>query len=112
MIGTPCNDQRSADLFAQCGQPAAAPWRLALVRILPFAENLSDRQTADAVRGRINGKYAPRLELTDAGCDFSVPVRFRVRLLDGEAEKGSQAYSSPVSTFAKGRDTHAPGAPS
>src|SRR5919202_4802176 len=43
------------------GQPALAPWRLALVTVLQFLENLSDRQAADAVRARIHSKDAPRL---------------------------------------------------
>ena len=46
-----------ADLFAKRGQPAASPGRLALVAVLQFAANLSDRQAADAVRGRIDSKY-------------------------------------------------------
>jgi transposase len=39
---------------------------------MQFAENLTDRQAADAVRGRIDWKYALGLDLTDAGFDFSV----------------------------------------
>ena len=39
---------------------------------MQYAENLSDRQTADAVRARIDWKYALSLELTDEGFDFSV----------------------------------------
>lgn len=35
-----------------------SPWRLALIPIMQFAENLTDRQAADAVRGRIDWKYA------------------------------------------------------
>lgn len=38
------------DFYPRKGQPALAPWRLALVTILQFLENLSDRQTAEAVR--------------------------------------------------------------
>jgi len=38
------------------GQPAEAPWRLALVTVMQFAENLTDRQAAEAVRGRIDWK--------------------------------------------------------
>jgi len=41
-----------ADLFPSRGQPAAAPWQLALVTVMQFAENLTDRQAADAVRAR------------------------------------------------------------
>jgi transposase len=35
------------------GQPALAPWRLALVTVMQFRENLTDRQAAEAVRDRI-----------------------------------------------------------
>jgi len=62
------------------GQPAAAPWRLALVTILQFAEGLSDRNAADAVRTRIDWKYLLGLELSDAGFDYSILSRFRERL--------------------------------
>jgi transposase len=34
------------------------------VSVLQFAEGLSDRQAADAVRGRIDWKYALGLELS------------------------------------------------
>ena len=50
---------------------------------MQFLENLSDRQTADAVRGRIDWKYALSLELEDDGFDFSVLSEFRDRLLEG-----------------------------
>ena len=79
-------DEQFAALFSSRGQPAALPWRLALVTLLQFAENLSDRQAADAVRGRIDWKYLLSLELTDAGFDFSVLCEFRSRLIAGSAE--------------------------
>ena len=41
----------SRTCFPRAGKPAEAPWRLALVTIFQFAEDLSDRQAADAVRG-------------------------------------------------------------
>ena len=54
---------------------------------MQFAENLTDRQAAEAVRGRIDWKYALGLELTDAGFDFSALSEFRSRLLAGVAEE-------------------------
>ena len=54
-----------------------------MILIMQFLENLSDRQTADAVRGRIDWKYALSLELEDDGFDFSVLNEFRARLLEG-----------------------------
>ncbi len=64
-----------------------APWRLALVTIMQFAEGLSDRQAADAVRARIDCKYALSLELDDPGFDASVLSEFRTRLLEGGSER-------------------------
>jgi transposase len=80
-------DEDFADLFPTRGQPAEAPWRLALVTIFQFAEHLSDRGAADAVRGRIDWKYALSLELTDPGFDHTVLSEFRTRLLVGGAER-------------------------
>jgi transposase len=37
------DDQAFADPYPVTGQPAYAPWRLALVNILQFAEHLSDQ---------------------------------------------------------------------
>src|SRR5215469_4987288 len=70
-----------AQAYPSMGRPSEDPVRLALVSILQFLEGLSDRQTADAVRGRIDWKYALRLELSDPGFDFSVLSEFRARLL-------------------------------
>ena len=61
--------------------PLRAPWRLALVTVFQFAEGLSDRQAAEAVRARIDWKYALALELTDTGFDASVLSEFRSRLV-------------------------------
>ena len=36
-------DEHFADLYPKRGQPAEAPWRLALVTIMQSAENLTDR---------------------------------------------------------------------
>jgi len=73
-------------LFPRRGQPAEAPWRLALVTVLQFVEGLTDRQAADAVRTRIDWKYALRLPLEDQGFDFSVLCEFRTRLIAGGGE--------------------------
>jgi transposase len=85
-FGTLFSDEQFTALFPTRGQPAEAPWRLALVTLLQFAEDLSDRQAAEAVRSRIDWKYLLGLELTDAGFDFSVLCEFRARLLAGSAQ--------------------------
>jgi transposase len=41
-LGNLFSDEGFADLFPAHGQPALAPWRLALATILQFAEGLSD----------------------------------------------------------------------
>src|SRR5436189_4083835 len=85
-LGTIYQDGAFADLFPARGRPAEAPWRLALVSVLQFAEALPDRKAADAVRGRIDWKYALGLDLADPGFDASVLCEFRKRLLEGGAE--------------------------
>src|SRR5436305_4850629 len=86
-LGTIFQDEDFAPLYAHTGQPGCTPWRLALVTIMQFRENLADRQAAEAVRARIDWKYLLSLELTDPGFDFSVLSEFRDRLLAGSAEE-------------------------
>lgn len=86
-LGPIYEDEAFTNLFAIRGRPAEAPWRLALVTVMQFAENLSDRQAADAVRSRIDWKYALSLELTDPGFDHTVLCEFRGRLLEDGAER-------------------------
>ena len=86
-LGTLYQDEDFRDLFPSRGQPAEVPWRLALVTLMQYAEGLTDRQAADAVRTRIDWKYVLSLELTDSGFDFSVLSEFRGRLLAHGAER-------------------------
>src|SRR3989442_9815843 len=86
VLGTIFQDDDFAALFPAWGPPGLPPWRLALVTIMQFRENLADRQAAEAVRARIDWKYLLSLELTDPGFDFSVLSEFRDRLLAGSAE--------------------------
>ena len=86
-LGTIFRDQEFADLYSRQGQPAQAPFRLALVTLLQFIEGLSDRAAADAVRARIDWKYLLCLELEDPGFDATVLCEFRGRLLEGSAEQ-------------------------
>jgi transposase len=53
-LGPIFRDEDFVDLYPPEGQPACSPWRLAMVTIMQFRENLSDRQAAEAVRGRID----------------------------------------------------------
>ncbi|WP_414168012.1 IS1182 family transposase [Streptoverticillium reticulum] len=79
-LGVLFRDEDFADLFAVRGRPAWSPARLALVSVLQFVEGLTDRQAAEAVRARIDYKYALGLQLDDPGFDFSVLSEFRDRL--------------------------------
>jgi transposase len=56
-LGTIYEDHLFAYLFPARGQPAESPWRLVLTTVMQFAEGLSDRQAADAVRSRIDWTY-------------------------------------------------------
>src|SRR5260370_13905241 len=53
LLGGIYDDAQFADLFAPRGRPVEAPWRLALVTVMQFAEGLSDRQAARAARGAL-----------------------------------------------------------
>ena len=97
-------DADFADLYPKLGQPAYVPWRLALVALMQFREGLSDRQAADAVRGRIDWKYLLALDLADAGFDFSVLCEFRARLLQhGATERLLDAAREGGLLKARGR---------
>jgi transposase len=87
VVGAIYTNDHFADLYPPVGQHGQPPWRLALVTLMQFSENLTDRQAADAVRGRIDWKYALSLDLTDAGFDYSVLSEFRTRLITGAAEE-------------------------
>jgi len=86
-LGVLYQDSEFADLFPTTGQTAESPGQLALVTVMQFAEGLSDRQAAEAVRGRIDWKYALNMELTDPGFDHSILSEFRGRLIEGGGEE-------------------------
>jgi transposase len=73
-----------ADWFPTDGRRGVSPARLALVSVLQYAENLTDRQAARAVACRIDWKYALGMELTEPGFDHSVLSEFRDRLAEGD----------------------------
>jgi transposase len=81
-LGSIYTDDLFVELYSDEGQPGWSPWRLALVTVMQFAENLSDRQAADAVRARLDWKYALSLELTDPGFHYSILSEFRARLVE------------------------------
>ncbi len=85
-LGPIFEDKAFIDLYPTLGQPAESPGRLALITIMQYLEDLSDRQAAEAVRSRIDWKYILGLKLDDPGFDYSVLSEFRQRLLEGKAE--------------------------
>ena len=91
-LGTLFADDDFAALYPARGQPAEAPWRLALVTVLQFVENLSDRQAADAVRARIDWKYALGPGTHRPGVRQHRPVR--VPLAPGRRWRGRTAPGS------------------
>ena len=64
---------------------------------MQFAEGLTDRQAAEAVRSRIDWKYALGLEITDSGFDYSVLSEWRSRLI--AAGRESQLLDKMLAHF-------------
>ncbi len=85
-LGGWCEDEAFAAAYGVRGKPGISPAQLAMVTALQFTENLTDRQAADAVRGRLDWKYCLGLALEDEGFDFSVLSEFRGRLVAGGLE--------------------------
>ncbi len=81
-LGRLYQDEDFVGLYPATGQPACEPWRLALIIVFEYLEGLTDRQAAEAVRNRIDWKYALSQELDDAGWDASVLSEFRQRLTE------------------------------
>src|SRR5215469_4518180 len=86
-LGDLDRDDQFTELFPTRGPPAASPARLAWISVFQYIEGLSDRQAADAVRGRLDWKYALALELDDPGFNHTVLSEFRSRLVNGQAER-------------------------
>jgi transposase len=86
-LGAIYQDEQFASLYPNVGQLALQPWRLAVMCIIQYMENYSDRQVAEAVKTRIDLKYALSMELTDPGYDFSVLSEFRSRLIEAGKEE-------------------------
>ncbi|RPI50433.1 MAG: IS1182 family transposase [Chloroflexi bacterium] len=74
------------DLYHAEGQPGLSPVLLTFVTVFQFLEKLADRQAANAVRVRLDWKYALHLPLVYEGFNFSVLSEFRDRVLQHGAE--------------------------
>jgi transposase len=78
------SDEDFAQWYPRDGKPGLSPAQLATVCVLQFLMELSDRQAAEAVRCRIDFKYALAMELDDPGFHHSVLADFRERLAEGD----------------------------
>ncbi len=85
-LGSWYDDEVFTVAYGVRGRPGISPAQLAMVTVLQFTGNLTDRQAADAVRGRLDWKYCLGLALEDEGFDFSVLSEFRARLVAGGVE--------------------------
>ncbi len=81
-LGEVYADEAFTAAFGVRGRPGWSPGRLMLVTVLQYAEHLTDRQAAEAVRTRIDWKYCLGLELADEGFDSSILTEFRNRLVE------------------------------
>jgi len=86
-LGQWLEDEQFAAAFGVRGRPGWSPSRLALVTVLQRAENLTDRQAAEAVRTRIDWQYLLGLPLDDPGFDHSVLAEFRARVAEAGLEQ-------------------------
>ena len=79
-------DEDFIDMYSSIGGPALSPVILSFVLIFQMLEKLPDRLAAEAVRLRIDWKYALHLPLDWVGFHFTNLSHFRDRLLKHEAE--------------------------
>ncbi|MEU3462996.1 transposase [Streptomyces sp. NPDC006733] len=77
-------DEDFTDWYPRDGRPSLSPAQLATVCVLQFVLGLSDRQAAEAVRCRLDFKYAMALKLDDPGFHHSMLADFRDRLAEDD----------------------------
>jgi transposase len=80
-------DAAFAEAFGARGKPGWSPGRLALITVLQMAEDLTDRQAAEAVRCDLGWKYCLGLALDDPGFDHTVLCEFRARVAAHQLEE-------------------------
>jgi transposase len=74
------------DLYHPEGKPGQSPVDLSFVTVFQHMEKLSDRQAAEAIRTRLDWKYALHLPVDDPGFHYSVLSEFRDRMIRHQAE--------------------------
>ena len=88
-------DEDFAGWYPRDGRPGLSPAQLATVSVLQFLLDLSDRDAAEAVRCRIDFKYALGLEFDDPGFHHSVLSDFRDRLWRTAGRTGCSTWPWP-----------------
>jgi transposase len=88
-LGQWLDDEDFAAAFGVRGRPGWSPSRLALVTVLQRAENLTDRQAAEAARTRIDWQYLLGLAWDDPGFDHTVLPEFRARVSEAGLEQAA-----------------------
>ena len=94
-LGAWCSDEGFHGLYGTRGAPGISPAQLAMVTVLQFTEDLTDRQAADAVRGRLDWKYCLGLALDDEGSGLFRAERVPVpagRRRDGDGAAGGRCW--------------------
>jgi transposase len=86
-LGEWLTDDLFASAFGARGRPGLPPAMLAMVTVLQEAENLRDRQAAEAVRTRLDWQYALGVPLDGEGFDFSALSEFRTRVAEHGLEE-------------------------
>jgi transposase len=76
-------DEQWSELFSDKGRPGESPGQLAMLLVLQYLENLSDRQVAEQLGARLDWKYLLGMELEAEGIRFQKLSEFRERLVSG-----------------------------
>lgn len=79
-----CADVSWQDLTVFGGSDARSLFTMAMLTLFQFAEDVPDRQAADALRTRLDWKYALHLPLDYPGLDPARLAEFRQRLTGNE----------------------------
>jgi transposase len=94
-----CDDLNWDDLNAFREKPTSMLFVLAMVTIFQFAEDMPDRQAADAARRRMDWKYAMHLPVDYPGFPPSELLEFRQRLAGNQA--GQHVFLCLLARLAK-----------
>jgi transposase len=80
-------DEDFAAAFGARGRPGYSPLMLALVTVLQYAEDLTDRETAGKARDSLAWRYLLGLKRGDQGFDRSVLSEFRTKVAEAGLER-------------------------